>query len=636
MYIMAPPPSSPRSLAQLSNDPVPTRTRLILRFLSPFCPPLQTVLSKNTLAKMYTDQSSSYLRVDTVHPGHDDHLYREISKSSTSQLCADIVNNDQEGPLSSAKVTPNDAYPIHPILSLPPELLSLIFIHCLPSSAQGRQELHPSTAPLLLTRICGAWRALALRTSALWASVAFELFQTSYSSALTSVHPVLHAPPLELQLRKLAWWLAQGAAHPLTLYLHYRQQLPEAVPLLMMHAVRLAEADLFLHPATLAAFNSAAATSGGELELPLLRRLLLGSFPIRSRFNADVEGAARITAFANAPRLTDVSLLKLPPSAVALPWTQLTCFHASFSLGQPPVPSLAPFAPIPAGGDQESEDSESDITHKSLTSLTLRTHPATPVPLSVFLGGGALGLGASDSGSAALLTLPSLSSLALPPLFPSDITTFATFASRSRLSHTLRELTLALAPLPSGAILTVLAPLKRLEKLELSHPGEEVLEDILSSLAKTIREGDGDAVESAGGEDGTGTDEDGDARTPFLPRLRELHVDCFRGKPPYAALQVALEARWDIGCASSRAAPGIGVTQLRSFVLTTLTLAPKTAIATTTTTPYASPSPFSHPDPDAEAGAELDADATHLAALRALKTRGMDVSVACVYGGSVV
>ncbi|KAF8207694.1 hypothetical protein K438DRAFT_1521965, partial [Mycena galopus ATCC 62051] len=52
----------------------------------------------------------------------------------------------------------------HPILDLPPELISLIFVHCLPSFA----ELHPSKAPLLLAHICGAWRALALRTPELW------------------------------------------------------------------------------------------------------------------------------------------------------------------------------------------------------------------------------------------------------------------------------------------------------------------------------------------------------------------------------------------------------------------------------------------------------------------------------------
>jgi hypothetical protein len=47
---------------------------------------------------------------------------------------------------------------IHPIFSLAPELISLIFVHCLPSLALG-QQVHHSKAPILLTHICGAWRA---------------------------------------------------------------------------------------------------------------------------------------------------------------------------------------------------------------------------------------------------------------------------------------------------------------------------------------------------------------------------------------------------------------------------------------------------------------------------------------------
>ncbi|KAJ7871869.1 major facilitator superfamily domain-containing protein [Mycena olivaceomarginata] len=97
---------------------------------------------------------------------------------------------------------------------------------------------------------------------------------------------------------------------------------------------------------------------------------------------------------------------------------------------RPPLPSLTP----PPDAETESEgsdvDVESDITHDFLTSLTLHTHPASPVPLPLLLR---------------FLTLASLASLTLPPLGPADVRAFAAFALRSRLSHTLRELTLALA-----------------------------------------------------------------------------------------------------------------------------------------------------------------------------------------------
>ncbi|KAJ6608263.1 hypothetical protein B0H10DRAFT_1711402, partial [Mycena sp. CBHHK59/15] len=54
---------------------------------------------------------------------------------------------------------------VHPVLSLPPEITSEIFIHCLPSGF-----LKPSTrkAPLLFTQICHRWRLIALETPELW------------------------------------------------------------------------------------------------------------------------------------------------------------------------------------------------------------------------------------------------------------------------------------------------------------------------------------------------------------------------------------------------------------------------------------------------------------------------------------
>ncbi|KAF8879316.1 hypothetical protein CPB84DRAFT_1622766, partial [Gymnopilus junonius] len=63
---------------------------------------------------------------------------------------------------------------LHPLRALQPEILSKIFLYCLPYSywspcwedAPNRPK--PSEAPLLLSQICRRWRTVALHTPQLW------------------------------------------------------------------------------------------------------------------------------------------------------------------------------------------------------------------------------------------------------------------------------------------------------------------------------------------------------------------------------------------------------------------------------------------------------------------------------------
>ncbi|KAJ7146177.1 hypothetical protein C8R44DRAFT_599326, partial [Mycena epipterygia] len=55
----------------------------------------------------------------------------------------------------------------YPVLKLPPEITSGIFVHCLPTLPSDPRLLE---APLLLLGICKGWREIALQTPALWAS----------------------------------------------------------------------------------------------------------------------------------------------------------------------------------------------------------------------------------------------------------------------------------------------------------------------------------------------------------------------------------------------------------------------------------------------------------------------------------
>ncbi|KAJ7233773.1 hypothetical protein C8J57DRAFT_160750 [Mycena rebaudengoi] len=58
---------------------------------------------------------------------------------------------------------------LDPIARLPVEISSEIFIHCL--AVPGWREVDPTTAPLLLLRICTAWANIARSTPALWDTI---------------------------------------------------------------------------------------------------------------------------------------------------------------------------------------------------------------------------------------------------------------------------------------------------------------------------------------------------------------------------------------------------------------------------------------------------------------------------------
>ncbi|KAJ7085982.1 hypothetical protein C8R43DRAFT_312225 [Mycena crocata] len=67
---------------------------------------------------------------------------------------------------------------VFPTLTIPSELISKIFLECLPPN--GRVRPSKTAAPLLLAQICRQWREIALSTPGLWRSVDFT-FKTGVS-----------------------------------------------------------------------------------------------------------------------------------------------------------------------------------------------------------------------------------------------------------------------------------------------------------------------------------------------------------------------------------------------------------------------------------------------------------------------
>lgn len=65
---------------------------------------------------------------------------------------------------------------LSPIRRLPPELMTEIFMHCLPRQRFIRPA--PDQAPLLLAQICATWRRASISTPSLWTSLELHGFQT--------------------------------------------------------------------------------------------------------------------------------------------------------------------------------------------------------------------------------------------------------------------------------------------------------------------------------------------------------------------------------------------------------------------------------------------------------------------------
>ncbi|KAJ7435659.1 hypothetical protein B0H11DRAFT_1886824 [Mycena galericulata] len=101
---------------------------------------------------------------------------------------------------------------VYPVLTLPSEITSRIFVECLP--AHGRVRPAPHTAPLSLTQTCRQWREIAIASCMLWRSVNLCLDGRSSDSALP----------------RLRQWFARTKGQPLSLTI--RSGTTETTPIL--------------------------------------------------------------------------------------------------------------------------------------------------------------------------------------------------------------------------------------------------------------------------------------------------------------------------------------------------------------------------------------------------------------------
>ncbi|KIM41498.1 hypothetical protein M413DRAFT_445486 [Hebeloma cylindrosporum] len=114
---------------------------------------------------------------------------------------------------------------LSPVRRLPPDVLHEIFFHCLPTDRNP--VMKHSESPLLLTRICHSWRAIALSSPRIWSKVHVPLpgdhtfsewsYALDYHTVIKDGHRQSFADVVRSRCDAIRRWLSRSGACPLSL-----------------------------------------------------------------------------------------------------------------------------------------------------------------------------------------------------------------------------------------------------------------------------------------------------------------------------------------------------------------------------------------------------------------------------------
>ena len=118
---------------------------------------------------------------------------------------------------------------LSPARRLPPDVLHEIFLHCLPTRHNPIMKF--SEPPLLLTRICSSWRAIALSSPRLWSKIHIPLpgdpaISESYSAIISDETRLndrrqRYAIVMRSRCHAIRSWLSRSGTCPLSLSVSY-------------------------------------------------------------------------------------------------------------------------------------------------------------------------------------------------------------------------------------------------------------------------------------------------------------------------------------------------------------------------------------------------------------------------------
>ncbi|KAJ7626048.1 hypothetical protein FB45DRAFT_922822 [Roridomyces roridus] len=181
---------------------------------------------------------------------------------------------------------------VYPILTLPAEIITEIFRHCI----SPLPKPSPSAAPLLLTQVCRLWRQIAVANPWLWRSLSVDA----------------RVPREVLQA-----WLLRGGNMPLELTLHSKDALAGNALLetSLPHSYRWQDVSFRLPVRSFLLLHL------GDAHMPSLRKISVDTNYVAGSINATISDRLVIR---NAPLLREVQITTLPRVRWQLPWRQLT------------------------------------------------------------------------------------------------------------------------------------------------------------------------------------------------------------------------------------------------------------------------------------------------------------------------